>query len=51
MERIKHEITNWVQGRELVELAAWAAGVVVIAVVPGALAAVLAYRFIRARAG
>jgi hypothetical protein len=52
MERIKRQITRWVEGRPPAELAARAAGVVVIAVVPGALALWLAYRIIRsARAG
>jgi hypothetical protein len=51
MDRIRREITRWAQGREPAELAARAAGVVVIAVVPGALAVWIAYRLIRARAG
>jgi molecular chaperone DnaK (HSP70) len=51
MERIRQEITRWAEGRSATELAARAAGVVVIAVVPGALAAWVAYRLIRARVG
>jgi len=51
MERIKRQITRWIEGRSRAELAAHAAGVVVIAVVPGALAAWVAYRLIRARVG
>jgi hypothetical protein len=49
MARIKRQITDWLEGRPPAELAARAAGVVVIAVVPGALAAYIAYRLIRAR--
>jgi hypothetical protein len=51
MDRIKQQITRWAEGRSTAELAAHAAGVVVIAVVPGALAAWIAYRLIRARVG
>jgi hypothetical protein len=47
MERIRQQITRWMDGRPPAELAARAAGVVVIAVVPGALAVWLAYRLIR----
>jgi hypothetical protein len=49
MARIKRQITGWLEGRPPAELAARAAGVVVIAVVPGALAAWIAYRLIRTR--
>jgi hypothetical protein len=53
MDRIKRQITRWVDGRPPAELAVRAAGVVVIAVVPGALAVWLAYQLIvrTARAG
>ena len=52
MDRIKRQITRWVDGRPTAELAARAAGAVAIAVVPGALAVWIAYRLIRsARAG
>ena len=44
MDRIRRQITRWVDGRPPAELAARAAGVVVIAVVPGALAVWLASR-------
>jgi len=47
MERIRQQITRWVDGRPPAELAARAAGAVVIAVVPGAFAVWLAYRLIR----
>jgi hypothetical protein len=51
MERIKRQITRWAEGRAPAEIAARAAGAVVIAVVPGALAVWVAYRLIRARVG
>lgn len=48
MDRIKRQLGLWAD-MPPAELAARAAGVVVIAVVPGALAVWLAYRLIRAR--
>jgi hypothetical protein len=47
MDRIRQQITRWVDGRPPAELAVRAAGAVVIAVVPGALAVWVAYRLIR----
>jgi len=47
MGRLKHNIAKWTQGRARGQIAARAAGVIVIAVVPGALVAWLAYRVIR----
>jgi hypothetical protein len=47
MDRIKRQISQWVEGRPPAELAARAAGAIVIAVVPGALAVWVAYRLIR----
>jgi hypothetical protein len=49
MERIKRHLARWADGRPPAELAARAAGVVVIAVVPGAFAVWLAYRILRGR--
>jgi hypothetical protein len=47
MGRLRHNITKWTQGRAPGAIAARAAGVIVIAVVPGALVAWIAYRVIR----
>jgi len=47
MERLKHNFTKWTRGRAKGQIAARAAGVIVIAVVPGALVAWIAYRLIR----
>jgi hypothetical protein len=47
MERIRQQITRWVDGRPPAELAVRAAGVIVIAIVPGALTVWLAYQLIR----
>ena len=47
MRRLKHKITKWTHGRAKGQIAARAAGVIVIAVVPGALVAWIAYRVIR----
>ena len=47
MGRLRHNITKWTEGRAPGAIAARAAGVIVIAVVPGALVAWIAYRVIR----
>ena len=47
MDRIREQITRWLDGRPPAELAARAAAAVVIAVVPGAFTVWLAYRLIR----
>jgi len=49
MARLQRQIAKWAEGRGPAELAAHAAGAIVIAVVPGALVAWLAYRIVRSR--
>ena len=49
MERIKECVTRWTEGRGPAEIAALIAGAIVIAVVPGGLMVLLAWRLLRAR--
>jgi hypothetical protein len=49
MARFKRQIAKWTEGRAPADLAAQAAGAIVIAVVPGALVVWLAYRIVRSR--
>ena len=49
MAKIKAYLAGWTGHRTPAEVAAFAAGAIVIAVVPGALIAWLAWRLLRAR--
>jgi hypothetical protein len=50
MSRIRQRIATWIGRWTRADLAAFAGGVIVIAVVPGGLVAWIAWRFLRGRA-